>query len=247
MVHSSGISIPTMFDTYLFPPDVFFRHKVIADAIGRSRQILDVGGSLGELKKFLPRADITTADVVEGADIVFNGKILPVKSESYETVVSVDTLEHIPKKQRMSFVKELYRVAKKQVILLAPNGSVSHLKYEQRLLASYRQQGKAIPRYLDEHVKYGLPEEDFLRELKREFGASVNLCGRLWLDRLNFTIHTFEVKNGKLNQLVYRGKYLWNLFINLFVISIIRRFVPGSIAASRFLVVIDKLNIYSDT
>ena len=240
MVHLVGISIPNMINIYLFPPDVFFRHKVIADAVGTSGQILDVGGSLGELRRFLPDSNITTADVVKGADIVFNGKVLPLPDNSYDTVVSVDTLEHIPQKERLPFINELCRVSKKQVVLLAPYGSVAHSKAERKLLDSYQRQHRPVPNYLVEHVKYGLPDDMFLRSLEHKFAARASLRGWIWLDRVNFAIHTFETKNGKLNQLFYRGKFLWNLTINLFLIPILSRAIPSPDVASRFLAVIEK-------
>lgn len=229
-----------MFNKYLLPPDVFFRHSVIARAVGHSKDILDVGGSLGELRKFLPHTHIATADVVRGGDILFNGKKLPLSDKSYETVVSVDTLEHIPQNERLPFVKELRRVAQRQVILLAPYGSVEHSIAEKRLANSYEQQGKVIPNYLREHIKFSLPDDGFLRDLKKEFRTTTIFCGRLWFDRVNFAIHTFEVSNGKVNQLLYRGKYLWNVAANFVIIPFLLRLSPRSSTSSRFLAKIER-------
>lgn len=225
-----------MFNKYFLPPDVFFRHSVIARAVGNSKEILDVGGSLGELRKFLPHAHITTADVIEGADILFKGKKLPIDSKFYETVVSVDTLEHVPQKERASFVKELCRVARKRVILLAPYGSTEHTKIELQLAETYKREKREVPNYLKEHIKFGLPGEEFLQSLRQEINAQTNLCGLLWFDRINFLIHTFEVKNGKLNQLLYRTKFFWNLFANLFITPFLLWVSVPISAASRFLV-----------
>lgn len=229
-----------MFNKYFLPPDVFFRHCLIAKVVGTSKSILDVGGSLGELRKFLPRASITTADISNGADVVFDGKKLPVGDQSYDTVVSVDTFEHIPGTERPLFAKELCRVAKKQVVILAPYGSKEHSATEKRLVDSYKRQGKSVPNYLQEHVKFGLPKERFLRFLRQEFHARTDLCGRLWFDRANFTVHTFEVQNGKLNQFLYRGKFLWNLCMNLFVVPFIFLIPPTRSSASRFIATIIK-------
>ena len=229
-----------MFKKFLVPPDVFFRHAIISRAVGGSQQILDVGGSLGELRKFLPNVSITTADVMEGGDILFNGKKLPLDTGSYETVISVDTLEHIPQKERLSFVKELCRVAKKSIVLLAPYGSSEHTLAEKQLAEAYRRSGKEIPHYLQEHIKYGLPGDSFLRSLEKEFGAVIGLSGRLWFDRINFSIHAFEVRNGKLNRLLYNGKYLWNFCANSIIVPWISIVAPAQSSTSRFLARIDK-------
>jgi hypothetical protein len=225
---------------YFLPPDVFSRHRLMAKKIVASKSILDVGGSLGELRKFLPHANITTADVANGADVMFDGKKLPIDDHSYETVVSVDTFEHIPDTERPLFVKELFRVAKKQVVIFAPYGSKEHSAAEKRLVDSYERQGKSVPSYLQEHVKFGLPKEKFLRFLRQEFHARTNLCGRLWFDRVNFIVHTFEVQNGKLNQFLYRGKFLWNLCMNLFVVPFLFLIPPARSSASRFIATITK-------
>lgn len=230
-----------MLNKYFLPPDVFFRHALVARAAGTSKSILDVGGSLGELRKFLPHANITTADVANGANVVFDGGKLPIDDQSYEAVVSVDTFEHIPDTERLLFVKELFRVAKKQVVILAPYGSKEHSTAEKRLVDSYTRHGKSVPNYLQEHVKFGLPEEKFLRFLREEFHARTNLCGRLWFDRANFTVHTFEVQNGKLNQFLYRGKFLWNLCMNLFVVPFLFLIPPARSSASRFIATIIKM------
>lgn len=217
------------------PPDVFFRHSVIAKAVGHSKDILDVGGSLGELRNFLTHTHVTTADVVKGGDILFDGKKLPLDERSYETVVSVDTIEHVPQQGRLSFVKELCRVSRKQVILLAPYGSKEHVSAERQLIESYTHQGKIVPNYLKEHGTFGLPDDAFLSAIEKAFNAKTSLCGYLWFDRINFAIHTFEVSNVKINQLFYWGKYLWNIAANFVITPLLLRFPPRSSTSSRFL------------
>ena len=74
-----------MLSKYLLPPDVFIRHWLVANEIKKNRigsKVLDVGGSLGEMRKFLPGVKIVTTDVVPGADILYDGKKLPFKKEN---------------------------------------------------------------------------------------------------------------------------------------------------------------------
>src|SRR3990167_5614694 len=93
----------------LLPYDIYSRHKIVAQLIHRSGTVLDVGGSLRELAKFLPtQIELFSTDVI-GGDVVFDGKNLPFKDRSFETVVSIDTMEHIPSKDRLEFLQELAR------------------------------------------------------------------------------------------------------------------------------------------
>lgn len=201
-----------------------------------------MGGSLGELRKFLPRAHITTADVVEGADVVYDGKKIPLKDSSYDSVVSVDTLEHVPPDRRTPFVKELVRIAKKKVILIAPYGSSRHEQYERQLAESLIERGRSAPTYLSEHQKYGLVNEDTITSILKRFPISmIVLAGSVAVDRLNFLIHTFEIRFGPLNRMVYFTKFLWNLLVNLWLStkpSIVMN--PTKDTASRVIITIEK-------
>ncbi len=49
--------------------------------------------------------------------IVLNCEQLPFENEEFDIVISVDTLEHIPKDKRENFLKELKRVSKNTVLL----------------------------------------------------------------------------------------------------------------------------------
>lgn len=229
--------------TLLFPPDVFFRHHLVVSHIKDTTQILDVGGSLGELRKFLPSAHITTADIVEGADVVYDGKQLPFSDHSWEIVVSVDTLEHIPEHQRLAFVKELVRIAKKKIVLIAPYGSLRHEQYERQLVESLITKGRSAPSYLVEHQQYGLVNEGTIASILKSFpNSSITLIGSVTVDQLNFSIHTFEIPFGPLNRVTYFMKFLWNLLVNLWLLSnpsIIMN--PSKDAASRVIITIEKL------
>lgn len=134
------------------------------------RTILDVGGE-GMLKLFLPQIQITTANV-KNADIVYVGDKLPVNDNSFELVVSLDTIEHLPKNNRTRFLSELYRVAKKGLIFCAPFGTPEHLAYEKEILNSGTLDGDSFT-YLTEHVKFGLPRPEEVSEMAKLFSAKV--------------------------------------------------------------------------
>lgn len=235
-----------MLSKYLLPPDVFVRHWLVAREIhkGTPRKtpedsLLDVGGSLGELRKFIAQLKITTADVVTGADVVYNGQKLPLDDVSFDYVVSVDTLEHIPPEKRLEFVNDLVRVAKQRVVIIAPFASTQHDIYEENLILDFKKSKKKIPAYLTEHRKHGLISPGQLIEIGKSHPTAIcSLAGWVWLDKLNFAVHVFESNPGKINRLIYILKFIWNLVINL--ISSLMIINPDKNTASRVIIVIDK-------
>ena len=82
---------------------------------------------------------------------------LPFENESFDIVVSMDMLEHIPTKKRGDAVREIVRVAKSLVIIGVPCGEEAqeddrllYNEYTGRLLQNYK--------YYDEQLAYGLPK-----------------------------------------------------------------------------------------
>jgi ubiquinone/menaquinone biosynthesis C-methylase UbiE len=134
------------------------------------RTVLDVGGE-GMLKLFLPKVRIVTANIKE-ADICYSGNTLPLMGSSFDIVVTLDTIEHLHKNNRTTFLSELYRVAKKGVILCAPFGTPEHLAYEKEILNSGILDGDSLT-YLTEHLEFGLPFPNEVSEMVSHFSAKV--------------------------------------------------------------------------
>ena len=204
------------FRKYLLPPDVFFRHLLVARELEKIsvKIVLDVGGSLGELRKFRSDLKVVTADVI-GGDVIYDGDRLPFKNNSFDAVVSIDTLEHVPPLKRVELVGEFLRVAKNILVVIAPYAAPAHLKHELKLKKDYENKGKRIPGYLEEHLKYGLVTDKQISEIAKRYNLSVRLAGRVLIDKFNFLIHMFEISPGKLNKALYLTKFGWNLSINL--------------------------------
>lgn len=236
-----------MLSKYLLPPDVFIRHWLIAGEVKKSRikklsktSLLDVGGSLGEIRKFLPDIKVVTTDVVPGADVLYDGKKLPFKQGEYDYVVSIDTLEHVPAGRRLNLIGQMVDIAEVKTILIAPFASIEHEKYEKKLVEKYNSAKLAVPSYLLEHRKYGLVTLAQLNDVSDKYlSAAYSLVGRVWLDRLNFTVHMFEINAGKLNRAIYYLKFIWNIILNLLSPWII--FNQNKVSASRALIIIEKL------
>lgn len=204
---------------YLLPPDVFFRHLLAArelEKISDLKTVLDVGGSLGEFRKFRSDLKVVTADVI-GGDVIYDGDRLPFKNNSFDAVVSIDTLEHVPPLKRVGLVGEFLRVTEKVLVVIAPYASAAHLKHEERIKNDFASKGRTIPRYLTEHLQYGLVTDEQIGQAIKRYGLSSKLIGRVAIDNLNFLVHMFEIKHGKLNRALYLMKFGWNLVMNLFL------------------------------
>jgi hypothetical protein len=78
----------------------------------------------------------------------------------------LDPLERIPATARLTVLTECARVAKRTLVLAAPYGSDAHRIYERRLDALYTASFGTPPTYLNEHVRYGIPNQ---RDLERLF------------------------------------------------------------------------------
>jgi SAM-dependent methyltransferase len=151
------------------PYDLYERHQVVSRLLRKRdvHTVLDVGGNLGVLKQFLD-AEILALNVGETADLYYDGRAIPFGADHFDAVASLDTLEHIPNADRLPFLQECLRVARRYLVISAPYGSDEHRAYEQKLEALYTQTLGIVHTYLNEHVRYGIPnQQDIDRLLRR--------------------------------------------------------------------------------
>ena len=159
------------------PYDQYERHLVVSrllrETLGRShdrRRVLDVGGHSALLEQFTDHR-VTSINTDGSGDVHGSGAALPFPDASFTACVSMDTLEHVPKKNRLLFLRECLRTARGCAIVAAPLGSQGHRECEQALNDLHRSTyGEPHP-YLSEHLLYGLPELDELDEYVRSLGA----------------------------------------------------------------------------
>ena len=151
-------------------PDTYARHALAAQLVGDADSVLDVGGVRGGLDRFLPKSRIVVANVEPPADVVFDGRRLPVADSSFAAATSLDVLEHLPREQRAAHVAELTRVARERVVLATPLGSAQHTDAERELAAWYEAATGAPHPRLAQHVAYGLPTGEELLSLAEAAG-----------------------------------------------------------------------------
>lgn len=112
--------------------------------------VLDVGGATGRLLPKFGISNVTVVDFLPGADFIGSGASLPVKDNSFDIVTAIDVFEHIPVADRTTVLLEMLRVAKKMVIIIAPQNTPLNVKAEEIVSRFYPHA------WLLEHAEHGL-------------------------------------------------------------------------------------------
>lgn len=210
------------FDHYFWRqhPEAALRYYPVVSEIKKHKltkaKILEVGpGSLGIVPYFKTSID--------GVDVDFAGpktplltKIkgtadnLPFRKNSYNVVISVDVLEHLPKERREKSIYEMIRIAKKLAVIVVPTGELAQ-EQDSRLQAHWNKIFKAKNQFLEEHVKNGLPSKDSILvsidKSKRILGktAKIKSYPNLNLQVRNILMKTWITKNRLFYTLYMKG------------------------------------------
>lgn len=169
----------------------------IRQSCRQGEKILEVGSEITGITPYLKMP-------VTGLDVDFdysrqNQYLTPVKGSalnlpweenSFEYVLSVDMLEHIPPQDRQKAVLEILRVFGKKAYISFPCGQEA-LKSDRELSSYYFQKHHKRYPYLEEHLKMGLPDFDEVRRVIRERGYRIRVLGNT-----NITLWTFLLKLG---------------------------------------------------
>jgi len=160
------------------PFDQYQRYKIVSDALEALRAnkapftILEVGGSPGQIRGFLPEDKIFILDEVSSGAANFirgDGAALPFEDKAFDISISVDVLEHIAPTRREAFISELKRVSKSYVLIAAPFMSKATETAESLLFDVIKAANNEEHAFLKEHIKYGLPEK---AEVLERLGAA---------------------------------------------------------------------------
>jgi len=174
----------------LFHPrgiDRWSRYAYVVNEIKKletMNKILEVGSGGGGVTSFISQdyeiflVDVQK-DVFQGLkiahsrmvhSIVGDGCRLPFRDKAFDVVISVDTVEHIPKLIRNNFYNELKRVCKKKVVLTCPmqsnDGIFQGKNYDMAFQYLYERNYGVKEPNTAQHIAAGHPT---LEEIKREF------------------------------------------------------------------------------
>jgi hypothetical protein len=134
--------------------------EAVRKRIGKSDSILDVGGFDGALAMFLTDYQVDVIDPV-----TTGGTGHSITAESYDVVVSIDALEHVPPDERQSFSKELGKAARQHLFINFPG---RHTTTAQELVFELTNNP-----LLKEHVHWRLPDLEEVRKWVEASGFQV--------------------------------------------------------------------------
>jgi hypothetical protein len=155
-------------DKLELPFDQYQRYKMVEELVGlirddRSLRVLDVGGHPGFISVFLPEDDTFVLDTLppEGLNCIQgDGARLPFENGSFDLVVSIDALEHIPPHRRLEFLEEQSRASRNYVLLAAPFEDENISLAEQIVNEFFIKKIGHPNDSLEEHFANGLPRLD---------------------------------------------------------------------------------------
>ncbi len=195
--------------------DTYERHRKIGSFIKTGETVLDVGGVANHLSQFSKPSKIVTANLkgMENSDVIISGDKLPFKNNSFDVVCSIDVLEHLPKKDRANFIKELKRVAAKRIILSFPIQTPRHEAYERQTQKWLQTKGEDVT-YLKEHIKFGLPTKDEISKITKGQKTAMIYSGNINVNKFLFKLFMFDPKLKFVRKLTYYAKLTFNLSTN---------------------------------
>lgn len=169
--------------------------------------VLDVGCGDGGLGMYEPGRPFVGCDLQFGRPwppmraVVGRGGALPFADRSFDAVISLDTLEHVPPAERGAFVADLARVARRRLILAMPCGGLARLS-ERLLDRWYALLGISTPPFLDEHVAFQLPEQTEVEAVLTSLGHPFQVYGNE-----NLLVHLLVMMGESLDWL--RPRLIW--------------------------------------
>lgn len=101
---------------------------------------------------------------------------LPFADRSVDTVLIMDTMEHIPPPLRRAALDEAMRVARARVVVGGPMGPRARAA-DVALAAHYEKRGLELPSWLREHLQERAPDVEDVAEPFRESGWDVRVEG----------------------------------------------------------------------
>lgn len=178
--------------------DFFLRYAQIVKNLELSLQedsrILEIGSGAVGLAQFFADREVVGVDEKEFAVDAASANLtmirasatqLPFADTSFDYIVCVDTLEHVPPSQRADVIKEALRVTRNKLLMAMPTGrSVERVeKILYFILAPFYWLFRKDLSFLGEHVQNGLPtQESVICAIKAcSPGAEIQVQGNMHL------------------------------------------------------------------
>lgn len=130
--------------------------------LDQQQSLLEVGGDPRGIAELARRSAVATHTQWPSAPspwvqpVTASPFSLPFDSNTFDHVVSVDTLHHIAPSHRAQAISELVRVARRKVILSVPCGSLA-VDGDLQLAGTFKRMGLQTPAWLQDHAVRSLP------------------------------------------------------------------------------------------
>jgi hypothetical protein len=161
--------------------------------------VLEVGSSS---KGITPYVDRT----VVGSDALFPGEIaltlmpvvargqLPFRDGSFDAVISLDTLEHVPREFRQLFIDEMFRIARRYVIVGFPEGDAAE-QHDAAMEIYFVRQNTEAHEFFVEHREYRIPrQEDVSTYLKKAAESTCRMIDVHRTKNVNITLRSIFMR-----------------------------------------------------
>jgi O-antigen/teichoic acid export membrane protein len=123
---------------------------------GAGIQVVTLDLDLGMLRRGAAR-------MVDPMLVCADGTRLPFADDTFDAVVMVHALEHIPAQVRVDLAAELKRVSRGGVVIHGPAGPDA-IRLSEMFIAALRARGADIPRYAREHLEFSMPMPEWFTQ-----------------------------------------------------------------------------------